>query len=70
MFSSSVNYLHSLLDKTATEAIAGLPLTYANYQEAIDILKGRFGNSQLIINSHMEVKPYSTSSLSVVPQQV
>ena len=26
----------------------------ANYQEAIDILKGRFGNSQLIMNSHME----------------
>ena len=35
------NYLNSLLDKTASEAIAGLAITKANYEEAIAILKTR-----------------------------
>ena len=48
------NYLDSLLEKTASEAIAGLSITTANYEEAIAILKGRFGNKQMIINKHME----------------
>lgn len=37
-----------------SEAIFGLPLTSANYQEAIDILRKRFSNKQLFINCHME----------------
>ena len=45
------NYLSSLL---AAEAIAGLTLTAANYNEAIATLKKRFGNPQLIVNQHME----------------
>ena len=45
--------MHSLLDKAAAEAISGLKLTSANYQEAIDILKYRFGNQQQIVNAHM-----------------
>ena len=48
------NYLTSLLDSTAAEAIAGLTLTDANYGEAIATLKKRFGNPQLIVNRHME----------------
>lgn len=48
------NYLRSLLDNTAYEAIAGLALSAANYQEAIEVLKKRFGNRQLIISRHME----------------
>ena len=48
------NYLRSLLERTAYEAIAGLTLSSANYQEAIDILKRRFGNKQMIIAKHME----------------
>lgn len=48
------NYLISLLESTASEAIAGLALTSANYDEAISTLRKRFGNSQLIINRHME----------------
>ena len=48
------NYLNSLLDQSAADAIVGLPLTSSNYEEAIDILKQRFGNKQLIINRHME----------------
>ena len=48
------NYLNSLLVKSAYEAISGLSLTAANYDEAVAILKRRFGNKQLIINKHME----------------
>ena len=45
------NDLHSLLEKSAAEAISGLKITSANYQEAIDILDKRFGNQQQIVNS-------------------
>ncbi len=48
------NYLRSLLDSTALEAIAGLVLSSANYQQAIDILRKRFGNKQTIISKHMD----------------
>ena len=48
------NYLRSLLDHTAYDAIAGLALSAANYQEAVEVLKKRFGNRQLIISKHME----------------
>ena len=49
------NYLRSLLRGTAREAVSGLMLTTANYQEAIDILKRRFGNKQQIISRHMDI---------------
>ena len=48
------NYLRSLLERTAYEAIAGLTLSSANYGEAIEILKKRFGNKQLIISRHLD----------------
>ena len=48
------NYLNSLLEKSASEAIAGLVVTNANYEEAIAILKTRFGNKQMIVNKHMD----------------
>ena len=48
------NYLNSLVDSTAAEAIAGLAITSANYDEAIATLRKRFGNPQLIVNRHME----------------
>jgi hypothetical protein len=48
------NYLRSFLESAAYEAISGLTLTSANYSEAVDTLKRRFGNSQLIINKHMD----------------
>ena len=35
-------------------AVAGLKLTAANYTEAVDILKKRFGNKQQIISRHMD----------------
>ena len=48
------NYLKSLLEGAALSAITGLALTEPNYANAVDILKERFGNKQLIISSHME----------------
>ena len=48
------NYVNYLLVKSANEAISGLSLTAENYDEAVAILKRRFGNKQLIINKHME----------------
>ena len=48
-------YLTSLLEDPAMRAVAGLKLTSANYAEAIDTLKKRFGNKQQIISRHMDV---------------
>ena len=48
------NYLHSLLEGTAADAISGLSLTSTNYAEAIALLKKRFGNRQQIVNKHMD----------------
>ena len=48
------NYLRSILDGTASDAVAGLTLSSANYQQAIEILRKRFGNKQVIISKHMD----------------
>ena len=48
------NYLRSLLEGCAHDAIAGLSLSSANYSEAVEILKHRFGNKHLIVSKHME----------------
>ncbi|XP_053398291.1 uncharacterized protein LOC128556688 [Mercenaria mercenaria] len=39
---------------TASTAIAGFPLTNANYQKAIDLLQERFGQSHKIIDTYMQ----------------
>ena len=49
------NYLRSLVEKSAAEAISGLTLTADNYKEAVSILKKRFGNKQQIITKHMDI---------------
>ena len=49
------NYLNSLLERTARDAVSGLTLTSANYHEAISILKKRFGSKQQIISKHMDI---------------
>ena len=49
------NYLTSLLERSAREAISGFSLTTTNYQKAIETLKKRFGSKQQIINKHMDV---------------
>ena len=48
------NYLHSLLERTAAEAVSGLTLTAANFEETISILKKRFGTKRQIVNKHMD----------------
>ena len=47
-------YLKNLLTDTASDCISGLSLTSQNYKEAIDILKERYANPQIIISTHME----------------
>lgn len=47
-------HLKSLLEGNAAIALTGIQLTSANYEEAIDILKNRFAQKQVIINAHME----------------
>ena len=51
------NYLRSLLDRSALDAIAGLTLSSANYQQAIEILHKRFGNKQVIITARERANP-------------
>eukprot|EP00795_Rhopilema_esculentum_P000685 gene685-10393_t len=48
------HYLVGLLKGEAAEALTGLPVVMSNYLEAISILKARYGQKQIIINSHME----------------
>ena len=47
-------YLRSLVKGNAESAIAGLPLTSANYKGALEILQNRFTQKQVIINAHMD----------------
>lgn len=48
------NYLNSLLERTAREAVSGLALTSANYLKAVDTLRKRFGCKQQIVKRHMD----------------
>ena len=47
-------YLKSLLAGTAANTVAGLTRTSENYKKAVEMLKDRFGNRQIIITSHLE----------------
>ena len=49
-----MNYLTGLLKGEAARVIQGLPLSESNYQRAVDLLKERFGQKQVLINSHMD----------------
>ena len=52
--SHKLNYLLNVLEGKAHQAVAGLELKEENYDNAIKILKERFGNKQHIISSHMQ----------------
>ena len=43
------NYLRTYLTETTGKFIKGLSLTSASYQKAVEILKERYGNKQLLI---------------------
>ena len=47
------NYLKAQLQADAAGAIAGLPLTEANYVQSIALLKERFGQPQRLISAHI-----------------
>ena len=47
------SYLRSYLTGAAGNVVAGLPLTEANYDNAIQLLHNRFGRKDLVINAHM-----------------
>ena len=59
-------YLKSLVEGSAAMAISGLPLTGANYNDALEILRERFAQKQVIINSYMQellkIKPVRSMS--------
>ena len=48
------NYLRAQLHGDASRAIAGLPLTDANYDHAMALLTERYGQSHKIVHAHMQ----------------
>ena len=48
------SYSKSFLCPWAYETVSGLALTNQNYLEAVKLLKQRYGNPQLFINTYME----------------
>lgn len=48
------DYLVSLVDKAADEAIAGLKITQSCYSNGLDVLKNRFGNVKRIEQKYLE----------------
>ena len=47
------NYLHSYLEGEAFCTIQGIKLTDKKYPEALEVLRGRYGNKQRIISAHI-----------------
>ena len=48
------NYLKGYLEGAAAKTIEGISLSNENYAKALDALKARYGNKQVIISSHMQ----------------
>ena len=73
---SKLSYLRSYLKGNALSAINGLQLTNANYQEAVKILKSRFGDkdrvSSALINKLLNIQSVSNdvSKLRIFHDQV
>ena len=52
---SKFSYLKGLLRDKSSNAILGLSLTSENYDEAVKLLKSRFGEPQIVIQTNMDV---------------
>ena len=48
------SYLRAQLQGEAARAVAGFPLTNANYNHSVAILKERFGQTPKIVNAHKQ----------------
>ena len=48
------NYLRNLLKGEAARVVTRFPLTDVNYLHSVEILKERFGQTQKIVNAHMQ----------------
>ena len=48
-----MNYLVNLLEGAAQETVKGLSLNNSNYDVALDLLKERFGDEQVIVSAHI-----------------
>ncbi|CAB4013562.1 Hypothetical predicted protein [Paramuricea clavata] len=49
------SYLRASLSGSAASAIKGFPLTGSNYSGAVKLLKERYGDSQKIVSTHMDL---------------
>ena len=47
-------YLQSFLSPSISECIFGLTITAENYKEVVELLKQRYGNTQVSINANMQ----------------
>ena len=47
-------YLQSFLSPSTSEYISGLATTAENYNEAVELLKQRYDNTQVLINAPMQ----------------
>ena len=64
-----MNYLRAQLEGDAADVISGLPLTNANYEQSIKLLKERYGQNEVIINVHctsLMDQPASSSQTSAL----
>ena len=57
---SSLSYIKNSIIFQAASCISGLSLSGKNYVEAIDILKNRFGDKQLLVNNCIKTLEYTT----------
>ena len=48
------NYLNSLLERAAARTLQDMQLTEHNYDDAIEILRARFGDPHQIIAGHVD----------------
>ena len=67
------NYLRTLIEEPVYSAIAGLSLTEANYETALELLKKRYGKRQTIKDSHIDailkIEPLQNSAdISQLPK--
>ena len=47
--------MSTLLEGKVKEAVAGLPITEANYDEAVSILESHFGDKEKIVAARMNI---------------